>query len=103
MKIEIKKPDKKSIFYLTIIIIFALAISFGVLFYTRFVLKSFPAFQFSSGLEAKKAEILKRVSDPNPLTASEKNEIFKELAGPRIKQYKFTDEEVRKILKALNK
>jgi hypothetical protein len=52
---------------------------------------------------AVKTAILKRVNDKKPLSAAEKQNIFKNLIGAKVKQYHFTNEELTKILEALNK
>lgn len=52
---------------------------------------------------AKKAEIVKRIYDPKPLTLDEKKAIFQAIGGDRIIQFNFSEAERAQLMKAMNK
>ena len=59
-------------------------------------------FQNDYDIDAKKSQILAMVQTKNFLTGKEKDAIIKELIGEKVKMFSFTDNEIEKILSAVN-
>lgn len=57
----------------------------------------------TGNVELKKSQILATVSLKNLLTLEQKNAIISDILGDKVKMYGFSDDELEKILEALNK
>jgi len=100
--------NKKNIIIAIILLVMAAAFGGWLIFNT---FKSKPTLNQGMTAEADltlrqmavKEDILKKVNGPVPLSPAEKQKIFNDLMGAKIKQYHFSNEELAKILRALNK
>lgn len=57
----------------------------------------------SNSISYQKARILALVETKNFLTPNEKDAIGRAIIGERVKMYNFTNEEINKVINALNK
>lgn len=107
MKIE--KPDKKSLFYLAIVLFIAILIVFGVLYYYSKI--EFKETEKEILIKPKKESIIKQQlkelerlrGETQPLTEKEIQDQIKELNQARQKTQPLSQEEIQKQIEELNK
>ena len=111
MDTTIKKPDKKSLLYLAIVLAIALLVFAGLLYYLYLVSKPGPVIDEEAFKELQRQKIIKKQmeelanfrEDAEPLTGQEIQKQLKELEQFRGKTEPLSEEEAQKQLEELNK
>jgi len=110
MDTTIKKPDKKSLCYLAIVLAIALLVFAELLYYIYFISKPGPAIEEVSEtlqrqriIERQLQELNELKGETEPLTKKEIQNQLKDLNKVRQSSQPLTEQEIQKQLEELNK